>query len=75
MEDLYHKVRQQLKPGRNIYIEFEKGKVSVFSVFTEDKHGCNSWDPSEEKIDSLLITSGLDRTDLDTPWMTFIASQ
>lgn len=65
MEDLYHKVRQQLKPGRNIYIEFEKGKVSDFGVFTEDKHGCNSWDPSEEKIDSLLMTSGLDRTDLN----------
>ena len=65
MEDLYHKVRQQLKPGRNIYIEFEKGKVSDFGVFTEDRHGCNSWDPGEEKIDSLLMTSGLDRTDLD----------
>ena len=65
MEDLYHKVRQQLKPGRSIYIEFEKGKVSAFSVFTDDKQGGNSWDPSEEKIDSLLMISGLDRTDLN----------
>ena len=65
MENLYHKVRQQLKPGCSIYIEFEKGKVSAFSVFNDDKHGCNSWDPSEEKIDSLLMISGLDRTDLN----------
>lgn len=65
MEDLYHKVRQQLKPGCSIYIEFEKGKVSAFSVFNDDKHGCNSWDPNEEKIDSLLMISGLDRTDLN----------
>ena len=65
MEDLYHKIRQQLEPGRSIYIEFEKGKVSAFSVFTDDKQGCNSWDPSEEKIDSLLMISGLDRTDLN----------
>lgn len=65
MEDLYHKVRQQLNPGRSIYIEFEKGKVSAFSVFTDDKQGGNSWDPSEEKIDSLLMISGLDRTDLN----------
>ena len=60
MEDLYHKVRQQLKPGRNIYIEFEKGKVSAFSVFTEDKHGCNSWDPSEERTDLNDIENELD---------------
>lgn len=65
MENLYHKVRQQLKPGCSVYIEFEKRKISLFSVSTEDKHGGNSYNLNEENIDSLLMVSGLDRKALN----------
>lgn len=65
MDDLYRNVYHQLKPGRGIYIEFENGKISTFQVSIKDKQGETDWDPSKEKVDSLLLMSGMDRTDLD----------
>ncbi|MEJ8769462.1 hypothetical protein [Prevotella sp. HCN-7019] len=65
MDDLYRNVYHQLKPGRGIYIEFENGKISIFHVSIKDMQGETGWDPSKEKVDSLLLLSGMDRTDLD----------
>ncbi len=65
MGDLYRNVYHQLKPGCRIYLEFEKGKISNFNVRTKDGQGKGGWDPSQEKVDSLLTLSGLDKKDLD----------
>lgn len=61
MDDLYRNVYRRLKPGYGVYLEFEDGRITVFHVLTENEQGENSWEPSKEKVDSLLILSGLDR--------------
>lgn len=65
MENLYHKVSQQLKPKCSVYIEFEERKVSLFTVSTDGKYGGNSYNLNEENIDSLLMVSGFDRKSLN----------
>lgn len=65
MGHLYRHVYHRLKPGCRIYLEFEKGKISLFQVRTEDEQEGYKEGSGKENMDSLLILSGLDRKDLD----------
>ena len=53
-----------MTPGCSVDIEFEHGDVSIFHFSNSSGEMKSNWDPSEEKIDSLLIQSGLDRNSL-----------
>ena len=64
MEEIYRNLYNRMTPGCSVEIEFEHGDVSIFH-FSNDRDEIESnWEPSEEKIDSLLIRSGLDRNTL-----------
>lgn len=65
MSELYEEVDGRLKPGVHIDVEFEHGKVSIFHVSDDCCEPDYCWDPSEEKVDSLLERAGLDRTGLN----------
>ena len=64
MERIYRNIYDKMTPGCSVEIEFEHGDVSIFH-FSDGSGGMDSnWEPSEEKIDSLLVRSGLDRNSL-----------
>ena len=63
--ELYQYVNNHLKPGCGISLEFENEKVSIFHVIGENGLWSNEWNPTEERIDSLLKESGLNRKHLD----------
>lgn len=64
MEQIYNNLFNKLTPGCSVEIEFEYGDVSIFHFSNSNGEIESNWDPSEEKIDSLLIQSGLDRSSL-----------
>lgn len=64
MEQIYRNLYNKLTPGCSVDIEFEHGGVSIFHFSNASGEMESNWDPSEEKIDSLLIKSGLDRSSL-----------
>lgn len=64
MEKLYRNLYDKLTPGRGIDIEFENGNVTIFHIADGGDEWKTNWDLSEEKIDSLLKVSGLDRNSL-----------
>lgn len=65
MEQIYHELYNKLPDSTSIEIEFEYGNVSRY-FFSDGKNVKDmNWSPSEKKIDSLLIMSGLDRSDLN----------
>lgn len=64
MEQIYSNLYNKLTPGSSVDIEFEHGGVSIFHLSDSADNKDLNWDPSEEKIDSLLIQSGLDRNSL-----------
>lgn len=64
MEQIYRNLYNKLTPGSSVDIEFEHGGVSIFHLSDSADNKDLNWDPSEEKIDSLLIKSGLDRSSL-----------
>ena len=64
MERIYRNLYNKMAPGCSVEIEFEHGNVSIFDLLNGNGEMGSNWDPSEEKIDSLLIQSGLDRNSL-----------
>lgn len=64
MERIYRNLYNKMAPGCSVEIEFEHGDVSIFHLSNGNGEMDSNWDPSEEKIDSLLIQSGLDRNSL-----------
>lgn len=64
MEQIYRILYDKMTPGCYVNIEFEHGDVSMFHFSNGSGEGESNWDPSEEKIDSLLTQSGLDRKSL-----------
>ncbi|MBD5367094.1 MAG: hypothetical protein HDR82_08870 [Bacteroides sp.] len=64
MEQIYRNLYDKMTPGCYVHIEFEHGDVSIFHFSNSNGEGESNWDPSEEKIDSLLTQSGLDRKSL-----------
>lgn len=64
MERLYRNLYNKMTPGSCVEIEFEHGDVSIFHFSNGSGEIDSNWDPSEGKIDSLLIQSGLDRNSL-----------
>ncbi len=64
MEQIYRNLYNKMTPGCSVDIEFEHGDVSIFHFSNSSGEMKSNWDPSEEKIDSLLIQSGLDRNSL-----------
>ena len=64
MEHIYRYLYDKMTPGCSVEIEFEHGDVSIFHFSNGNGVMESNWDPSEEKIDSLLIQSGLDRNSL-----------
>lgn len=64
MERIYRNLYNKMAPGCSVEIEFEHGNVSIFHLLNGNGEMGSNWDPSEEKIDSLLIQSGLDRNSL-----------
>lgn len=65
MDLLYYSLYNRLKPKYYIDIEFEHGKVSIFHISNDTYKWDSNWNPSEEKIDSLLLQTGLDRAYLN----------
>lgn len=65
MEKLYSTLYDKLAPCSYVDIEFEYGKVSRFDFSDGLNDIEQTWNPSEEKVDSLLNESGLDRATLD----------
>lgn len=61
MEQIYRNLYDKMTPGCYVEIEFEHGDVSIFHFSNGVGEMESNWEPSEEKIDSLLIQSGLDR--------------
>ena len=61
MEQIYRNLYDKMTPGCYVEIEFEHGDVSIFHFSNGVGEMESNWKPSEEKIDSLLIQSGLDR--------------
>lgn len=64
MEQIYRNLYNKMTPGCSMEIEFEHGDVSIFHFSNSSGEMESNWEPSEEKIDSLLIQSGLDRISL-----------
>ena len=64
MEQIYRNLYDKITPGCYVHIEFEHGDVSMFHFSKGNGEVESNWDPSEEKIDSLLTQSGLDRKSL-----------
>mgnify|MGYP000763849398 CR=1 FL=1 len=64
MEQIYRNLYNKMTSGCSVEIEFEHGDVSIFHFSNGNGEMDSNWDPSEEKIDSLLIQSGLDRNSL-----------
>ena len=64
MERIYRNLYNKITPGCSVEIEFEHGDVSIFHYSNGSGEIESNWNPSEEKIDSLLIQSGLDRNSL-----------
>lgn len=64
MERMYRYLYNKMTSGCSVEIEFEHGDVSIFHFSNGSGVMESNWDPSEEKIDSLLIQSGLDRNSL-----------
>lgn len=64
MERIYRNLYNKMTPGCYVEIEFEHGDVSIFHFSNGSGEVDSSWDPSEGKIDSLLVQSGLDRNSL-----------
>lgn len=64
MWQIYRNLYDKMNPGCYVHIEFENGDVSMFHFSNGSGEGESNWDPSEEKIDSLLTQSGLDRKSL-----------
>ena len=64
MEQIYRNLYNKITPGCYVHIEFEHGDVSMFHFSKGSGEVESNWDPSEEKIDSLLTQSGLDRKSL-----------
>lgn len=64
MEQIYHNLYNKMAPGCYVEIEFEHGDVSIFHFSNASGEMDSNWDPSEGKIDSLLVQSGLDRSSL-----------
>ena len=64
MKQIYCSLYDKMTPGCYVHIEFEHGDVSMFHFSNGSGEGESNWDPSEEKIDSLLTQSGLDRKSL-----------
>lgn len=64
MEQIYRNLYNKMAPGCSVEIEFEHGDVSIFHFSNGNGEMESNWEPSEEKIDSLLIQSGLDRNSL-----------
>lgn len=64
MEQIYRNLYNKMAPGCSVEIEFEHGDVSIFHFSNGNGEMESNWGPSEEKIDSLLIQSGLDRNSL-----------
>lgn len=64
MEQIYRNLYNKITPGCSVEIEFEHGDVSIFHFSNGSGEIDSNWSPSEEKIDSLLIQSGLDRNSL-----------
>lgn len=64
MEQIYRNLYNKMTPGCSVEIEFEHGDISIFHFSNGSGEMESNWDPSEEKIDSLLVQSGLDRNSL-----------
>lgn len=64
MERIYRNLYNKMTPGCSVEIEFEHGDVSIFHFSNGNGEMDSNWEPSEEKIDSLLIQSGLERNSL-----------
>ena len=64
MKQIYRNLYDKMTPGCYVNIEFEHGDVSMFHFSDGSSDVKSNWDPSEEKIDSLLTQSGLDRKSL-----------
>ena len=64
MEQIYRNLYSKMTPGCSVEIEFEHGDVSIFHFSNGSGEMESNWEPSEEKIDSLLIQSGLNRNSL-----------
>ena len=54
-----------MTPGCYVHIEFKHGGVSIFHFSNGIDEMDSNWNPGEEKIDSLLIQSGLDKSSFD----------
>ena len=65
MRELIAYANQSLEPGKRMELEFEKGKVSRFHIFANDKDSIWSthWDPAN--TDSLMQNVGLDEGEFD----------
>ena len=65
MRELIAYANQSLEPGKRMELEFEKGKVSRFHIFANDKDSIWSthWDPAN--TDSLMQIVGLDEGEFD----------
>ena len=64
MERIYRNLYNKITPGCSVEIEFEHGDVSIFHFSNGSGEIESNWNPSEEKIDTLLIQSGLERSSL-----------
>ena len=64
MEQIYRNLYDKLTPECYVGIAFEHGHVSMFHFSNGIDEMESNWDPSEEKIDSLLFQCGLDRSSL-----------
>lgn len=64
MKQIYRNLYDKMTPGCSVEIEFEHGDVSIFHLSNGNGEMDSNWDPSEEKIDSLLTQSGLDKKSL-----------
>ncbi len=64
MKQIYEELNNKLNSDCSVSIEFENGNVSMFHFKDGIEELESNWDPSEEKIDSLLCESGLDRCSL-----------
>ena len=65
MRELIAYANQSLEPGKRMELEFERGKVSRFHIFANDKDSIWSthWDPAN--TDSLMQIVGLDEGEFD----------
>lgn len=65
MEHIYSTLYDKLEPWCYVDIEFEHGKVSRFDFSDGLNDIERNWDPGDEKVDTLLRESRLDRATLD----------